>query len=98
MEGYCIHAGRDRFANPGEHPRESELTFGVGVKIQRLRLGTELTSHFVGFPFLKGSAEFDLSEVFSVGGEGYYGQRNTMRELRECPLGPGAVGFVKAKL
>ena len=58
------------------------------MRIQRLRLGTELTSHFVGFSFLEGSAEFDLSEVLSVGGEGCYGQRNTMRELREYPALP----------
>ena len=75
-----------------------ELTFGVRVKIHRLSLGMELTSQFVRLPFFMGSTEFDLSDMFSVGVEGYYGERNTMREQREYPLGPGAVGFVKAKL
>jgi hypothetical protein len=75
-----------------------ELTLAMRVKIRRLSLGAELTSHFVSLPFLKGSTEFDLSDIFSVGVEAYYGERNTMRERREYPLGPGAVGFVKAKL
>jgi hypothetical protein len=82
----------------GSTSMNPELTFGVKLRISRLILGTELTSHFVGFPFLKGSTEFDLNDTFSMGVEGYYGQRNTMRELREYPLGPGAVGFVKVKL
>jgi hypothetical protein len=82
----------------GNTANNPELTFGVKVRISRLTLGTEITSHFVGFPFLKGSAEVDLSDIFSVGVEGYYGQGNTMRELREYPLGPSAVGCVKVRL
>jgi hypothetical protein len=31
-----------------------------------------------------------------VGLEAHYGEGNTMRELREHPLGPGALGFVRA--
>jgi len=75
-----------------------ELTFGVGVKIHSLSLGMEFTSHFVKLPFFIGSAELDLSDMFSVGVEGFYGERNTMRELREYPHGPGAVGFIEVKL
>ncbi|HVP18936.1 MAG TPA: hypothetical protein VMU36_08050 [Spirochaetia bacterium] len=79
----------------GNTSANPELTFGVKVKIQRLRVGTEITSHFTGLPFFLGSAELLLADIFSIGIEGFYGERHTMRELREYPLGPGAAGFVK---
>ena len=80
----------------GNTSENTELTFGAGVKIRWMSLATEVTSHFVGFPFLIGSADFSLGEIISVGVEGFYGQGDTRRELREYPLGPGAVVFVKA--
>ena len=75
-----------------------ELTLGGKVRIQKLSLGLEVTSHFVNLPLFIASAEYDLSDMFSAGVEAHYGERNTMRELREYPLGPGAVGFVKVRL
>jgi hypothetical protein len=92
-DGVFVQAGIDTpiLGNTSSNP---EVTFGVTVKIPWLSLGTELTSHFSRFPFLKGSLELDLGETFSIGVEGYYGEGNTMRERREYPLGPGAVGFV----
>jgi hypothetical protein len=75
-----------------------EVTIGATVWLARLGLGMELTSHFQGVPFLKGSMEYRFSDVLSAGIEGFYGQRNTMRELREYPEGPGAVGYLKARL
>lgn len=81
----------------GNTSMNPELTVGAKVKIRWLRLGLEVTSHFVRLPFFVGSAELDLGDTFSVELEGFYGERNTMRELREYPLGPGAVGFVKAR-
>ena len=75
-----------------------ECTVGGTVWLARLGLGVELTSHFQGVPFLKGSMEYRFSDVFSAGVEGFYGQGNTMRELREYPGGPGARGYLKTRL
>jgi hypothetical protein len=75
-----------------------ELTFGAKAKIHRLCVGMEITSHFAGLPFFLASGEFRLSDTFSLGVEAFYGRGNTMRELREYPGGPGAVGFIKAVL
>ena len=75
-----------------------ELTCGVRVKVQSLSLGLEVTTRFVGLPFFIAGTELDLGDVFSLGLDGYYGAGNTMRESREYPLGPGAIGFIRAKL
>jgi hypothetical protein len=92
-----LRAGLDTpvLGNTGEIP---ELTLGVGVRFQMVSLGMEITTHFTGLPFFLGNVEVDLTDVFSLGIEAYYGQRTTMREPREFPLGPGVFGFVKAKL
>jgi hypothetical protein len=82
----------------GNTSANPELTFGVKLKILRLILAMELTSRFERLPFFIGSTEFILSDVFSAGIEGHYGERNTMREVREYPLGPGATCFFNAKL
>jgi hypothetical protein len=74
-----------------------ELTIGGGTRIRRLSTWLELTSRFVGLPFFKGSVEYDLSDALSLGVEAFYGQRTTMRELREYPLGPGANAFVTVR-
>jgi hypothetical protein len=74
-----------------------EVTVGGTVWLSRLGLGMEVTSHFDGFPFLKGRAEIRLSDGFSAGVEGFYGQGATMRELREYPSGPGASVFLQAR-
>ncbi len=52
----------------------------------------------MNLPFFLGSAELALTDRLAVGIEGFYGQRNTMREAREYPLGPGATGFVEVRL
>ena len=48
-------------------------------------------------PFFLAGTELDLNDTFTLGIEGYYGERNTMRELREYPLGPGATCFLRAR-
>jgi hypothetical protein len=75
-----------------------EVTVGSTVWLSRLGLGMEVTTHFDGFPFLKGRAELRLSDALSAGVEGFYGQGTTMRELREYPSGPGLTGFLQARL
>ena len=75
-----------------------EVTLGSTVWLASLGLGVEVTSHFEGVPFLEGSVEYRFSDVLSAGISGFYGQGNTMRELREYPGGPGAQGYVRARL
>jgi hypothetical protein len=75
-----------------------EVTLAAKVKIRRMSVGMELTSHFVMFPFVAASLEVDLNDGISIGLEGHYGEGGTMRELREHPLGPGASGFIRAAL
>lgn len=75
-----------------------ELTLGASGKIQTLRAGLEATTRFVGFPLFIATAELDLDRMFSFGVEGHYGERSTMREMREYPLGPGAALFLTARL
>jgi hypothetical protein len=82
----------------GNTAANPELTCAVRVLVQRLSLGLEATTSFSSFPFFLGLTELALNDTFSVGLEGYYGQQGTMRERREYPLGPGAAGFVKARL
>jgi hypothetical protein len=93
----ALRAGMDVpvFGNTAQNP---EMTLGVKAKIQRLSLCVEITSRFVRLPFFLGSAELDISDAWSIGIEGFYGQRNTMREIREYPLGPGALLFLKMKV
>jgi hypothetical protein len=78
--------------------RVPELTLGARLRVQQLSVGMEAASRFVKVPFFIGTLEIELNEVFSLGIEGHYGEGNTMRERREYPLGPGAVGFLKARL
>ena len=66
-----------------------ELTVGARTKVQVLGLGLELTTRFAGVPFVQGTVGLQLDEHVTVGLQGHYGQGNTMRELREYPLGPG---------
>jgi hypothetical protein len=82
----------------GDVSAPPEFTFGVGVKINTLSLEMELTSRFARLPFFKGTTELHLSDTFSIGVEGFYGERNTMREIREYSLGPGAASFAKIRL
>ena len=74
-----------------------EVTVGGTVWLAGLGLGMELTSHFQGVPFLKGNMEYRFNDLLSAGVEGFYGQGNTMRELREYPNGPGASGSLKIR-
>ena len=73
-----------------------EITIGATVWISRVGLGMDVTSRFDGFPLLKGRVEIRLSDMFSAGIEGFYGERCTMREVREHPSGPGASVFLIA--
>jgi hypothetical protein len=82
----------------GNTDANPEVTLGMKARIQRLSVGMEITSRFVGLPFFLGNVEFDMSDNYSIGAEGFYGERNTMREIREYPLGPGAAGFLKVKI
>jgi hypothetical protein len=82
----------------GGSNKNPELTLGARVKIRRLSFGAEVTSRFVKLPFFLGSAELELTDIFSAGIEGFYGEGNTMREAREYPLGPGATAFLKVRL
>ena len=79
--------------NTGVNP---EVTIGATVWISSVGLGLDVTSQFDGFPFLKGRAEIRLSDMFSAGIEGFYGERTTMREVREYPSGPGMAAFLTA--
>jgi hypothetical protein len=92
-----VRAGLDVPILGGTNPAP-ELTLGARIKIRRFGMGLELTSRFVKLPLFVGSMEYDLNDTFSLGVEGYYGQGNTMRELREYPLGPGATGFLKVRM
>jgi len=56
-----------------------------------------ITFRFVRPPFFPGSAELDISNALSIGTEGFYGQGKTMREIREYPVGPGALLFLKMR-
>jgi len=80
----------------GNTQAPAELTVGARAKIQALSVGLELTTRFENVPFILGSVGIDLGNGVSFGLEGHYGQGNTMRELREYPLGPGATAFVRA--
>jgi len=75
-----------------------ELTVGSACRLGILMVGAELTARSLAFPFLKGSAEVRVGGRCSIGIEGFYGQGNTMRELREYPAGPGAAVFLRARL
>jgi hypothetical protein len=92
-----MRAGLDTPILGGNNP-SPELTLGARVKIQRLSVGMEATSRFVKLPFFLGSMELELTDMFSAGVEGFYGEGNTMREMREYPLGSGAMGYLKARL
>jgi hypothetical protein len=74
-----------------------EVTSGVAVRLHRLTLGTEFTSGFTGYPFVKGILEIPLNDAFSIGIEGHFGTGTTMRERREYPLGSGVVGFLNLR-
>ena len=75
-----------------------EITVGSGCSVGIMIFGAELTTRSLGFPFLKGSVEVRVGGRCSMGIEGFYGEGNTMRELREYPAGPGAAAFLRARL
>jgi hypothetical protein len=76
-----------------------ELTLGARVRaLPWLLLGAEVSSRFVGVPFFSGTVEFSMTEALSAGIELRYGQGATMREVREYPVGPGAVLFARLRL
>jgi hypothetical protein len=96
-DGLFMRAGVDTpiLGNTSAPP---ELTLGARVRMEALSFGLEVTSRFAGLPFFSGNAELDLTDFLSAGIEGFYGAGNTMRELREYPLGPGAAGYVTLRL
>jgi len=75
-----------------------EITLGSGCSVGIMIFSAEITARSLGFPFLKGSMEVRVGGRCSIGIEGFYGEGNTMRELREHPAGPGAAAFLRARL
>jgi hypothetical protein len=92
-----VRAGLDT-AVLGQTAANPEATLGVEAAAGRFTIGAEVTTRFARLPFMLASLRFSASNSVSLGIEGYYGEKNTMRELREFPLGPGAVGYVKVRL
>lgn len=82
----------------GNTSANPELTFGTTLRLTSMSVGLEVTSSFFGWPFLEGGVELPLGNTVSVGIQGFIGNRDTMREQREYPLGPGIFGFVKARI
>lgn len=82
----------------GNRNRVTEITAGVMRQIWRFIPRIETTWQFKGLPFVKAGTDFEFTGDLSCAFDFFYGRKNTMREVREYPSGPGASASLKYKI
>lgn len=73
----------------GNLSQPTEFTVEPALTLAPVRIGLGTTFDFSGVPFLLGRCELLMGRHFLIGIEGHWGRGDTMRELREFPLGSG---------